>query len=77
MAEVASWPGVTVERIAVASHEFRPIWSQTQARAALERALERELTQDVTATADDSSASRGRSGTQETQTVAARDRGAR
>jgi hypothetical protein len=36
-------PNVTLERIPVRDHTLRPSWAQTQAQAALDRALEREL----------------------------------
>jgi pimeloyl-ACP methyl ester carboxylesterase len=43
MADIETWPNVTVERIAVSSHTLRPNWAQQQAYAILDRALEREL----------------------------------
>jgi len=43
MADIETWPNVTVERIAVSSHTLRPNWAQQQAYEILDRALEREL----------------------------------
>jgi hypothetical protein len=43
VAKVQSWPNVTLERIAVADHTLRPSWAQSQAQAAMDRALAREV----------------------------------
>jgi dienelactone hydrolase len=43
ISELADWPSLTVDRIAVASHTMRPHWAQSQANDCLDRALEREL----------------------------------
>lgn len=43
IAKVQSWPNVTLERVAVADHTLRPSWAQSQAQAAMDRALAREL----------------------------------
>lgn len=46
-AELAAWPGVTIERIAVRDHTLRPNWAQQQAHAALDRAITRELAREM------------------------------
>jgi dienelactone hydrolase len=43
ISELADWPSLTVDRIAVDSHTLRPHWAQAQANDSLDRALEREL----------------------------------
>ncbi len=45
--QLAAWPSVTIERIAVRDHTLRPNWAQQQAHAALDRAIERELAREL------------------------------
>jgi hypothetical protein len=42
-AKLAAGGNLTVERVAVRDHTMRPVWAQQQAHAALDRAIEREL----------------------------------
>jgi hypothetical protein len=37
------WPGVTLERIPINDHGFRPVWAQRFVHEALDRGLERAI----------------------------------